>query len=409
MKWIGRLGGLGVGFALVVGLALADGPLPPGGGPSSCVPPRIVLPPGCGIPQMQTPGLGAPGQAPQGATPEGMTPQMPGAPGAASNIPGSDAFARAPEGGTQPSADVPGVMGDLIGVFGGRIILVPRGATPPAAAHGAAPFRALNGNVSAVVAPLPLRTGFKISENESARPVDRVFFDYNYYSNVDRVISGPGVGQANFQREMLGFEKTFAGGDASFGMRLPFRQLNGDQGVEDRHLDDVSLIFKYALVNDRTTGNVFSAGMVLTLPTGDALQIDGESSINSTVFQPYVGYIYHMGDFYLQGFTAFAVPTDARDVTLFFNSVSLGYHLYRRNGPESWLTGIIPVAELHLNTPLNHRGLESTPIGFSDSLNFTGGAYFQFRRATLGLAVCTPLTGPRPYDYEVATNLSFRF
>jgi hypothetical protein len=342
--------------------------------------------------------------------PDGTIPQTPTLtePGAPSTLP-SDAFARAPEGGTQPAPDVPGVMGDLIGVFGNRVIFLPTGVTAGAVQRQFPGFRTLNGNVSAIVAPLPLRTAFKITENESAKPVDRVFFSYNFYNNVDRLLGVQGTGQSDFHREMIGFEKTFLGGDVSFGMRLPFRQLTGDEGVEDRHMDDLSLVFKYALVNNRMTGNVLSTGMVLTLPTGDALHIDGQSDINSTVFQPFVGYIYHLGDFFAQGFSSVAVPTDARDVTILFNSVQLGYRLYRSNGSERWLTSVTPVAEFHLNTPLNHRGLTETPIGFSDSLNFTGGCYFGCRRATLGIAICTPMTGPRPYDYEVETTLNFRF
>ena len=72
-------------------------------------------------------------------------------------------------------------------------------------------------------------------------------------------------------------------------------------------------------------------------------------------------------------------------------------------------TAIVPDAELHLSTPLNHRGLGSTPIGFPDILDFTGGFYFFFRRAVLGVAAGAPLTGPKPYDFEVNTNLNFRF
>jgi hypothetical protein len=334
------------------------------------------------------------------------TTPAPTEPGAAPTLP-TDAFASAPEAGTAAAPDVPGVMGDQIGIFGNRVIRLPANVTGPAIQKLFPGFRVVSGNTALIVAPQPVRTAFKITENESAKPVDRVFFNYNYYSNVDRLLGT--AGQANFQRELVGFEKTFLGGDASFGMRLPFRQLNGDDGVEDRHLDDLSLIFKYALVNDHTTGNVLSTGLVVTLPTGDALKIDGQSDINSTVFSPFVGFIYHFGDFFAQGFSSVAVPTDARDVTLWFNSLQLGYRLYRCDSPDRWLTSVTPVAEFHVNTPLNHRGLDEVPIGFSDSLNFTGGCYFGFRRAVLGIAVGTPMTGPRPYDYEVFSSLNFRF
>jgi hypothetical protein len=292
------------------------------------------------------------------------------------------------------------MFGDLIGISGRRYILIQQHNSTQAG---------VSGNVSRIIAPQPRAAGFKITENESARPTDRVFFNYNFYSNVDRLFAGTGLGSSDFHREMLGFEKTFFDGNASIGLRVPFSQLTGNNGVEDRHLDDISLIFKYALVNNCTTGNVLSMGMVVTAPTGDDLHVDGQSAINPWIFQPFLGYVYHLGDFYVQGFSSLAVPTDDRDVRVWFNSVSFGYNLYRCDGPERLLKGITPVAELHLNTPLNHRGLESFPVGFSDSLNFTGGFFFNFQRTTLGLAAGTPLTGPRPYDYEVTASLNFRF
>jgi len=91
----------------------------------------------------------------------------------------------------------------------------------------------------------------------------------------------------------------------------------------------------------------------------------------------------------------------ARDVTLLFNDVGVGYWLYRNNRPDSLISGIAPVTELHVNTPLNHRGLDHFPIGFQDSVNFTGGAYVYLHKAVFGVAVGRPLTGPKPYDYEV--------
>jgi hypothetical protein len=319
----------------------------------------------------------------------------------------SDAFAQPGAGGTQAAAMFePGLFGDLIGVSGRRVIVLPAGVSPPPHTQ----FQAISGNKIAVIAPLPFRSVFKITENESPRPTDRVFFNYNFFSNVDRVLQGVPGTYADLHRETIGFEKTFLDGNASFGMRLPYLQLVGGSEIQDTHLDDLSMIFKYAFINDRQTGNVLSAGLVLTAPTGQGLIIDGESTIHSTVFQPFVGVIYHLNrDLFLQGFTSLAAPTDARDVTILFNSIAGGYNLYRADDPGDLLQSIVPVAEFHLNTPLNHRGLGSGPINFDDSLDITGGVYFNFRRATLGVAVCTPVTGPKPYDIEATVNLNIHF
>lgn len=62
---------------------------------------------------------------------------------------------------------------------------------------------------------LPIVTQYgalKIAENESPLPQDRVFLTYNYYSEVL---------DSDFHRETLGFEKTFLGGEASIGLRVP--------------------------------------------------------------------------------------------------------------------------------------------------------------------------------------------
>src|SRR5262249_29857955 len=58
------------------------------------------------------------------------------------------------------------------------------------------------------------RGAFKIADNESPRPQDRVFVNYNYF---DRIL-GTSV---DLNRETLGFEKTFLDGNASVGMRVP--------------------------------------------------------------------------------------------------------------------------------------------------------------------------------------------
>ena len=45
----------------------------------------------------------------------------------------------------------------------------------------------------------------------------------------------------------------------------------------------------------------------------------------------------------------------------------------------------------------------------ASALDFTGGCYFVFKRATAGLAFGTPMTGPKPYEFEVLANLNIHF
>jgi len=258
-------------------------------------------------------------------------------------------------------------------------------------------------------APVAFRSSLKIADNESPRPLDRVFLTGNYYGNVDHSLLAPAGGRANVYREMLGIEKTFLNGDASVGVRLPYFQLTGGPGLGETRIGDISLLFKYAFVNDRATGNLVSAGVVVTAPTGPSLPLAGQSSVNSTFVQPWIGSIWNWKDLFVQNFLSVAVASDARDATLFFKDVSVGYWLYRTKEASRFLTAIVPDAELHINSPLNHRGQDHLPIGLPDVIDCTGGCYFFLRRAVLGVGVGAPLTGPKPYDYMVTTNLNFRF
>ena len=251
-------------------------------------------------------------------------------------------------------------------------------------------------------------SGVLITDNDNPRPQDRVYGGFNFYDDIGGSLN-PGTGETDLQRQMVGFEKTFLGGDASFGMRLPFVQqygplLGGTQNVGDR-----SLIWKYALVNDRETGNLWSAGFMLTTPTGsgDAILADGSVAPHSVLFQPWTGFVRVFDRAYVQGITSFVVPSDDRDPTLWNNSVAVGYYLYRGAG-ERWLSAVVPIAEVHVRTPLSN----TNPAGvvyLQDQVNVTGGVHFQFNRAVLSTAVCVPVVGPRPWALEAMGFFNFYF
>jgi hypothetical protein len=396
MKWI-RLACIGGCLAWFAAAASAQNPelgRPLALGGSRCPPPlggpSWQPAPGCPAPSGVTP--------PNNTTPPTMPPTTPNQEPA--QAPG-EAFGLASEAGTQAAPSVaPALFGDLIGIRGRRVVLVPRGATGVAS---------LTGNTIAVISPMPLHASYKVMEGESPRPTNRAYVSYNYYDNVDRLFPDSQVGRSNLNRETLGLEQTFAGGESSFGLRLPFLQLVGDKQVQDNEVGDLSIIYKHAIIDDRQTGNLLSAGMVVTLPTGQGLHIDGESTLNSTLFQPFVGFVYNLDDFYIEGFSSIAVPSDFRDVTLMFNSVAVGYYLYRDLASDGLVRAVSPQLELHINTPLSHRGLTSTPINFSDSINLTGGCHILLRRADIGFAVGTPVTGPKPYDLEANGSLTFHW
>jgi hypothetical protein len=258
-------------------------------------------------------------------------------------------------------------------------------------------------------ATVPFHSAFEISENEIPRPMDRAYVTYNYYSNV--AASGLAFGSpgAQVHREMVGGEKTFLSGNASIGVRLPIFETFGSDSIANGQLGDTSIIFKYALWLDRQSADVLSTGLVVTLPTGLALQVPGQSSVNATYFQPWVGGIKHFGNFYFVDFTSVAAPTDARDITFFFTDLAFAYMVYRNTAQGALLRGILPDLELHVNIPFDHTNLSSVPIGYPPTVDFTGGCYFFLGRALLGMAAGTPLTGPKPYGVEAFASLNFFF
>src|SRR4029077_7370206 len=122
------------------------------------------------------------------------------------------AFAQAPASGADAGMSFDTDMfGDLgVSGFGLANVLIPGSSS----SFGNPPPRVVQVRV-----PIATHASFKISDVESPRPSDRVYFNYNFYSQIP-----VGGVNADLHRELIGFEKTFKDGNASFGMRLPFLQ-----------------------------------------------------------------------------------------------------------------------------------------------------------------------------------------
>ncbi|MBY0232862.1 MAG: hypothetical protein K2W96_26570, partial [Gemmataceae bacterium] len=258
------------------------------------------------------------------------------------------------------------------------------------------------------VRPLVNAGAFKIAENESPRPIDRVFLTYNYFDDVNTF--GSRRGDLDVHRQVIGFERTFLDGDASFGARLPFLQANGG-GIDG--VGDLTLVSKFAFVNNRRTGDIVSGGLVLTLPTGRDVRLVDGSNLQSLLFQPWVGGILNSDDFYVHGFSSLIIPTESRDATLWSNDIGVGYRLYQDRNAA--LSAIIPTLEAHLLTPLSKRGADrvlngTALVGVPDQLILTAGVHFGlYDRAFLTLGAATPVTGPRLFNVEGIVQLNVAF
>jgi hypothetical protein len=251
-------------------------------------------------------------------------------------------------------------------------------------------------------------SGIQITDNDSPRPTDRLYFGYQFYSDAGASLN-PTTGGSDVQRQMAGFETTFLDGNASVGMRLPYVQQYGPAGLASQTVGDLSVLFKYAFYNNLQTGSLASAGLVVTTPTGggnDVLLVDGSTVPHSTLFQPWLGYVTMFENGYVQGIANLIVPTDSRDPTVFGKSLGVGYFAYRN--PTGLLTGITPRAEVHLRTPLNHRDANGL-VYFPDQVNLNGGVTFRFGRTSLNSGVSVPVVGPRPWALEAMSYLNVTF
>ena len=342
------------------------GPYAPGcatpGMPSSSIPSI-----GSGIPGTDsTPGTGttpgsAEGGAGAGAAAAAAAAPSPSASGGES---GSDSLASA----------APHMIGDLIGYGSGR-------------------------NHRGSRAPIVTRGPFKISENESPRPTDRVFATFNYFNGVKT-----GDSSNDLYRGVVGFEKTALDGNASFGVRAP---VQSSRGTVDG-FGDVSIITKYAFINDTQTGTVASGGLVLTVPTGRSFTLSDGHRLDAVLIQPWVGGIAVMGDAYALGFSSIIASTDSRDPTLYTLDVGVGYRIFQSN-TDDLITSITPTIEGHLTTSFDNNH-NFNGVNLSDQLIITGGVHIGLmNQAYLTIGGAVPITGGRLNDFEVIAQFNYRF
>jgi hypothetical protein len=218
-----------------------------------------------------------------------------------------------------------------------------------------------------------------------------------------------GFPQTNLHQEVFGFEKTLLDGYASLGLRAPIFQIEGDGSLSRSDFGDLSILLKYAWLNNTQTGDVLSTGLVVTVPTGPDFALANGSTLHPVILQPYVGGIVNFERFYIHGFASLAVPTDGRDALLLFDDFGIGYRLYQSQ-QKAILTSVTPTIEAHINTPLNHRGSQNVGIVALDEVVFTYGVHLGLcKQAQLTLGVATPATGPLPFDVEAFAQFNWRF
>jgi hypothetical protein len=301
-----------------------------------------------------------------------------------------------------PAVVTPEFLGDQAPI--GSLLLLPRG---PFDGHGAM--------------LVPSARYFKISDDDSPRPQNRSYFSFNYFYNLDNEINrlaGGNILHTRIHREIWGWEWALPDGSASVGLRLPLNTYNATHTIANldgtsTDIGDLTVIFKDVLWENRDTGGLLSAGLAVTPPTGPG-SFAGSNEIkvfHNTVLQPYCGWIWAHEQFYLQGFTAVDAPTDLNDVVMLSNSVAAGYFLYQKRHGEG-VSAVVPTLEVHVNTPLNHRGILrlTDPAGTPDMIDLTAGLHLEYQdKSSMGVAFAVPVSGPRMFDFEILAQFRWRY
>jgi len=90
----------------------------------------------------------------------------------------------------------------------------------------------------------------------------------------------------------------------------------------------------------------------------------------------------------------------------------MGYFLYQKCNSTEGITAVVPTVEVHVNTPLNHRGVLAftDPAGNPDQVNITAGVNFEYGDASSsGVAFSTPVTGPRMFSFQILFQVRYRY
>ena len=265
--------------------------------------------------------------------------------------------------------------------------------------------------------------GFKIADNQSPRPQDRIYFNFNYFNNLGDTLNtrfGAPVTQLKAYVYTFGVEKTFNQGMGSIGLRLPIDNLTGNSygnmfGIPtSTALGNLTIYAKYLLAQNPRTGSLISACWAITPQTATSRFAGAPyiAPLTTTYFQACIAFIYNYNRWYFQGFNGFNFSINPNDVTLYYGDVGVGYYVYRDPAPQAWLTAVAPTFEVHVDSPLNHRDWfnRADRAGSPDNVDLTFGLNFGFRNsAILSAAFVAPVAAPRPFDSEAVLMLNILF
>ncbi|MBN2296506.1 MAG: hypothetical protein JXM70_29025 [Pirellulales bacterium] len=287
------------------------------------------------------------------------------------------------------------------------------------------------------------RGASKISENDKALPMDRVFFSYNHFHNaMETFVSNYPTGSLPIDQYTIGAEKTFHKGLSSVELRLPLLGMPGyatpDFSADGGEVGNLAIILKRLLILTETTA--VAAGLGIDTPTGSDITGQGIASSyrihnNAVHLSPFVGGLTMPSNrCFFQGFLQVDVATndnqvvfgdqdlgDLHEQTLLYADLSVGYWLYR-NPCACLITGIAPTLEYHYTSTLQdadsitgNDGNQMISYGYMynrmDISNVTVGLHTELGKTTVRVGGVFPLgtRAHRAFDAEVQLSINRQF
>jgi hypothetical protein len=288
--------------------------------------------------------------------------------------------------------------------------------------------------------PLGGARRMKISENNKALPMDRVYFTYNHFHNSLESIVPP-AGPFSVDQYTVGFEKTFCCGLYSAEVFMPlvgeFAYEEPGLRIANGNVGNLGFVFKRLLWTTQT--GAAAAGLTLDVPTGSDLiartPTEEVALRNDAVhLGPYVGFLRVPNDvIFYQGFLQLDLAANSNRVqfngldvgkyteqNLLFVDLCLGRWLYR-DPSASRFRGLAAVLEYHYTTTLQDADVVGYEIQGNwielrnlhnrmDVQNLTVGLHAQVGKTTIRLGGVLPLEdSDRLFDAEVQLSINRYF
>jgi hypothetical protein len=299
------------------------------------------------------------------------------------------------------------------------------------------------GDVYGVVSPAGGRR-FKATNNNSAIPQCRVFFNYNHYENALTIAGNDGanpdvVQNFNVDHYEIGGEHAFWCGMASIQVRVPVNtSLDSSLNVttlpfgDDTELGNINVSLKGVLYQDCC--KTISLGLGADLPTADDITVTDTAGNFDFVFEneavilsPYLAAYSSIGcSAFVNTFAQVAIPVNENSVlfddgtavtgdfnesTLLYLDASVGYWLSQ----DCCGNGIAAIAELHYTRALDDEAVVVGDAALAtaewENLNATMGAAVVNGCWSVAPALVLPLLDDpdRSFDWEIAVYVNRRF